>query len=444
MKGLFKQYNYYFTQEQYKEIWENGLFVFDTNTLLNLYRYQEETRNEFLKVLDILSERIWLPHHVALEFQRNRLNVICEQRELFSKTKKAIELTNKNLNVELEKLQLNKRHSSIKVDEFTHGLKKISEDFTIKLNELKSTQQHISKPDALKETLEDLFDQKIGKPPKDQKELDESYKLAEFRYKNKIPPGYLDNEKTDICLDSCLVYKKKYGDFLVWKQILEHCKENKIKQLIFITNDLKEDWWTKYDASGEKFHQPRPELIDEALYGYEISNFIMYDSEQFLSYSSDYLEVSISEDSVKEVRDSIDIYNKDLTKVSLKNKQNSEALTLDLFKTKKIIAFEKVEKFRNQMLNELYHNKGIREYQMDILECPQCGLDTMIHSEISSTGYKCAYCENEESDEIEIECSMCGMSWASSEISHIEWTDEGHIEKLCPYCRHDPDYVKDD
>ncbi|MDG6614114.1 PIN-like domain-containing protein, partial [Staphylococcus aureus] len=71
-----------------KNIWENALFVFDTNTLLNLYRYQEETKNEFLQVLDKISNRIWIPHHVALEFQRNRLIVICEQKELFSKTKK--------------------------------------------------------------------------------------------------------------------------------------------------------------------------------------------------------------------------------------------------------------------------------------------------------------------------------------------------------------------
>ena len=90
MKNMFKQYNYFYTQEEYKDIWENALFVFDTNTLLNLYRYQEDTRDEFLKVLGIISDRIWIPYHVALEFQRNRLIVISEQKELFAKTKKAL------------------------------------------------------------------------------------------------------------------------------------------------------------------------------------------------------------------------------------------------------------------------------------------------------------------------------------------------------------------
>lgn len=208
MKNMFKQYNYFYTDEEYKSIWENALFVFDTNALLNLYRYQEETKNDFFQVLDKISNRIWIPHHVALEFQRNRLNVICEQKELFSKTQKAIDATSKTLNSELEKLSLNKRHSLIKVDEFTEGFKTLSESFTTKLKDLKEKQEHLSKPDSIKVKLDFLFDKKVGKSPENQDVLDGLYKQAESRYKNKIPPGYLDNEKLDICMDSQLVYKK--------------------------------------------------------------------------------------------------------------------------------------------------------------------------------------------------------------------------------------------
>ncbi len=209
MKNMFKQYNYFYTPEQYKEIWENALFVFDTNTLLNLYRYQEDTKNEFLQVLDKISNRIWIPHHVALEFQRNRLEVICEQKTLFSKTKNALNSTSKNLNSELEKLQLRKRHSLIKIDEFVEKIDTLIKDFNNSLDDLKANQQHLSHQDSLKEKLELLFENKVGNPPQDQKELDELYKIAESRYKNKIPPGYLDESKVDICVDSNLTYKKK-------------------------------------------------------------------------------------------------------------------------------------------------------------------------------------------------------------------------------------------
>ncbi|ENV65295.1 Uncharacterised protein [Acinetobacter junii] len=442
MKNMFKQYDYFYTPEQYKNIWENALFVFDTNTLLNLYRYQEETKNEFLQVLDKISNRIWIPHHVALEFQRNRLIVICEQKELFSKTKKALGIASKTLSAELEKLKLNKRHSLIKVDDFNRDINELFTKFEGELDTLKSSQQHLSKADSLKERLESLFELKVGNAPKDQKEVDDLYKEAENRYKNKIPPGYLDNDKNDICVDSNLIYKKKYGDFLVWRQLLSYTRENEIKQVVFITNDLKEDWWSKFDASGEKFNQPRPELIDEALHVGGIDDFIMYDSEKFLSSSLHYLNVEVSDNAVQEVRDTIEMYNKDMEKSNFDKMKEERHLSFEKLKQK--IALEKVKEFQSKINYLIYRNGGIAEFPTDVLTCPECGLDTMIFDESSSTGYKCTYCKNEESDEIEIQCTMCGSMWPNSEIAHIEWTDEGHIEKVCPFCRHDPDYVGDD
>ena len=442
MKNMFKQYDYFYTPEQYKKIWENALFVFDTNTLLNLYRYQEETKNEFLQVLDKISNRIWIPHHVALEFQRNRLIVICEQKELFSKTKKALGVASKTLSTELEKLKLNKRHSLIKVDDFSRDINELFKKFEGELDALKSSQQHLSKADSLKERLELLFELKVGNAPKDQKEVDDLYKEAENRYKNKTPPGYLDNDKNDICVDAGLIYKKKYGDFLVWRQLLSYTRENGIKQVVFITNDLKEDWWSKFDASGEKFNQPRPELIDEALHVGGIDDFIMYDSEKFLSFSLNYLNVEVSDNAVQEVRDTIEMYNKDMEKSNFYKMKEERNLSFEKFKQK--IALEKVKEFQSKINYLTYRNGGIAEFPTDVLTCPECGLDTMIFDESSSTGYKCTYCKNEESDEIETQCTMCGSMWPNSEIAYIEWTDEGHIEKVCPVCRHDPDYVGDD
>jgi hypothetical protein len=342
----------------------------------------------------------------------------------------------------LEKLKLNKRHSLIKVDDFNRDINELFTKFEGELDTLKSSQQHLSKADSLKERLESLFELKVGNAPKDQKEVDDLYKEAENRYKNKIPPGYLDNDKNDICVDSNLIYKKKYGDFLVWRQLLSYTRENEIKQVVFITNDLKEDWWSKFDASGEKFNQPRPELIDEALHVGGIDDFIMYDSEKFLSSSLHYLNVEVSDNAVQEVRDTIEMYNKDMEKSNFDKMKEERHLSFEKLKQK--IALEKVKEFQSKINYLIYRNGGIAEFPTDVLTCPECGLDTMIFDESSSTGYKCTYCKNEESDEIEIQCTMCGSMWPNSEIAHIEWTDEGHIEKVCPFCRHDPDYVGDD
>lgn len=211
--------------------------------------------------------------------------------------------------------------------------------------------------------------------------------------------------------------------------------------MIFITNDLKEDWWSKFNVSGEKFNQPRPELIDEAIHVGGIDDFIMYDSEKFLS-SSSYLNVEISDSSVQEVRDTIEMYNKDMSDSNFKKMKDNRHLMFE--KLKKEIAKNKVEDFKQRIKYEILRNKGVIDSQIDVLECQECGLETMIPDELSLTGYKCTYCKNEESDEIETQCTMCGSMWPNSEISHIEWTDEGHVEKMCPVCRHDPDYVNDD
>ena len=43
MKDIFKGY-YRPSDDEFKKMWEEGIFVFDTNVLLNFYRYKKETK----------------------------------------------------------------------------------------------------------------------------------------------------------------------------------------------------------------------------------------------------------------------------------------------------------------------------------------------------------------------------------------------------------------
>lgn len=56
MESLFKGY-YQPTPEQFTKLWEEGTFVFDTNVLLGLYRYKEESREEVLNVIKKIENR---------------------------------------------------------------------------------------------------------------------------------------------------------------------------------------------------------------------------------------------------------------------------------------------------------------------------------------------------------------------------------------------------
>src|SRR5713101_4591369 len=82
MKSLFPGY-YRPSDAEFEEMWQKGVFAFDANMLLNIYRYTPETQKSFFHVLEQLSDRIWIPHQAAYEFQVNRLEVISVQEKAY-------------------------------------------------------------------------------------------------------------------------------------------------------------------------------------------------------------------------------------------------------------------------------------------------------------------------------------------------------------------------
>ncbi|WP_373273638.1 PIN-like domain-containing protein, partial [Vibrio parahaemolyticus] len=49
MKDQFKGF-YSLDEDEYIELWNNATFILDTNVLLNLYRYREDTTEQLIKV----------------------------------------------------------------------------------------------------------------------------------------------------------------------------------------------------------------------------------------------------------------------------------------------------------------------------------------------------------------------------------------------------------
>ena len=73
---------------------------------------------------------------------------------------------------------------------------------------------------------------------------------GEYRYKKKTPPGYKDEKKDGV---------SKYGDLLVWAETYTYAASNN-KNIIFVTDDIKEDWWNILEDGSLSF---RKELIKE-------------------------------------------------------------------------------------------------------------------------------------------------------------------------------------
>jgi len=279
MKDIFPGYIKK-TEKEIKEIWEKGIIMFDANVLLNLYRYSDTTKTIILNLIEKFKEQIWLPHQSALEYNRNRYEVIADQQKTYK------ELTDKIAQIQKDLQTSNKPPF---LSESVH--KKLDNAFEEVNSEVAESIHKYSnylRKDPIYEQLSELFKSKITEPFTD-KELKEIYKEGEERYKVKTPPGYED-EKTK-------TGAVKYGDLVLWKQVIKKAKEEKVP-VIFITDERKKDWWWKI-KDGRNMG-PRHELIEEIKSVAEV-DFHMYSSIRFLSYGQDFLKVLVDKVALEEL-----------------------------------------------------------------------------------------------------------------------------------------------
>lgn len=287
MKKTFPGY-YRPDDDEFEKLWKNCLFVFDTNILLNLYRYSSETTNQFLGLLSDISNRIWLPHQAAYEYQKDRLEVIATEEKSYDDLTSSIDKTQKDLKNRL----LSKRHPYLKdADEQIDKLGEIFDKIKSRLKEKRKEYVLLTEQDRIREKITSLFEGKVGAAYSETK-FEEIYKEGKKRYDRKIPPGYMDTDKRE---------PEIYGDLILWFQAIDKGKSEK-KSIILIVDEKKEDWWL---ISKGKIIGPRPELIEEMLTETGLP-FYMYRADPFMENVRKYLSKEITQqaiDEVKEVRE---------------------------------------------------------------------------------------------------------------------------------------------
>ncbi len=176
------------SEDEFLTLWERGLFVLDSNVLLNLYRYPETARRDFLNVLKKIKERIWVPHQVILEFQRNRFGVITQTLKPITELEKKLEKISDQINEIKDEIATNQKRgiiSEIDPKGFEEKTREGLDSLKVQLDSLNEAQMKLFDNDPIRQELEDLFLGKIGPPPKDQSQLDEIYKEGEVRYRKK-------------------------------------------------------------------------------------------------------------------------------------------------------------------------------------------------------------------------------------------------------------------
>jgi hypothetical protein len=275
------------SEQETISIWKSAAFAFDANVLLNLYRYSDETRNDFLKLLKFIDGRAWLPEQAALEFLSNRASVINAQFKAYEAALREIEKLKKSFSV-------SRGHPFL-----TEETKRKFEDATnaveVELTESKHKQDTLISSDDIKADVAEIFKNSVGEPFTSE-ELEEICIEGAKRYANKVPPGFKDGGKI-IEPKTENDYRSNYGDLIIWKQIINFSKQSQ-KDIIFITDDRKDDWWE--EAFGKTLG-PRPELIKE-FYELTGNKVLFYTPEVFLQRAHQYLNTEVKEESIQEVK----------------------------------------------------------------------------------------------------------------------------------------------
>lgn len=228
------------------ELYKTAVFVFDTNALLVPFDTSEKNLKEIKQILIKLKneKRLFIPSRVAREFAKNRATKL---GELF---------------LSLRQLKGNLNSGTFKISQYPlldgdDSYSKLKDNFEAIVKQIGQARSNIesieqkilgwSWNDSVSLAYKEIFtSDTIESPSATPEEIEKDLK---FRFAHRIAPGYKDSNKID----------DGVGDLVIWHTILAIGKKFS-NDVIFISNDEKNDWFHKQDKVGM---YPKFELYDE-------------------------------------------------------------------------------------------------------------------------------------------------------------------------------------
>ena len=278
MKKTFQ----YFYDIEFPEddFWKNCQFSFDANVLLNLYSLSPANRTSFFKLLTAIEKRIFLTHHAALEYHRR----------IDDRTKEQLVIYKKNMIIG-DLLKRKKELEAISNHPFC-DFKEIADSLEEQITKLKSLYEKAEKKqkeyrESVKELQNEIaamFEEKVGHAFTNE-QLMSTINLADLRRQLSLPPGFEDHAKQT----------NSAGDSIIWFQLFDMLRSKQSRQLAFITDDLKPDWW--------KNQKPHPELLMEMKQ--EGIEFFMLNSQSFMRKIPKILSIEVDFQAIEMAADEL-------------------------------------------------------------------------------------------------------------------------------------------
>jgi len=261
--------------------------------------------------------KLWLPNHVYYEYRKHRKTKVTAPKFRYDQLLK--KMNNNNDSGYIQKIEENlnaikgvlktledetknaEKHPYIGKSIISNYAEKFSlinnefiqfkEELTREIDDQKKKIEKKIENDKVYEFINKQFI--IGNEYEFKKMVDIA-KEGALRYSLEIPPGYMDaqgqNEKTGL---------QKFGDLFIWQQILDFALEHN-KSIIFITNDVKEDWCITKENDKNYIEMPRVELLKE-FKDQTKQNIWLYTTKQFLYKSNRYIKSGVSQEIIDEV-----------------------------------------------------------------------------------------------------------------------------------------------
>lgn len=276
---------------------EDFIVICDTNVYLNIYRCSPEFSEFAMNCMWAVQSAIILPSTVRLEYLKH-------YRSEFGSMKKKVKTAGSTTKSQIEssKRKVINTCDTLKTLHYP-DIDELRESLENKFSELETLLNNFFEDRNILELISDSWGDKdlvfelVNKitqenqimPPVTQENIYRICEEGEKRYKNDppIPPGFKDAKDKDGV--------RKYSDLILWKEVIQYAKENQ-KNVIFVTNDVKKDWWLN-NNNERQFHSDLvKEFVNESsqkIVAYCASDFFTEISKVYGIEQTDAIEIAL-------------------------------------------------------------------------------------------------------------------------------------------------------
>jgi multidrug efflux pump subunit AcrA (membrane-fusion protein) len=211
MSSLTEGFEFYFRPDptRTEAAFEQGVIITDTNVLLNVLRYSPSARDELLAVLTEIQNRVFVPYQVAVEYNRNRVQVVDDRRAELEQTEAEIEKIRTLVRTTVNSYASRRIIGEDNIARLDQAARDLSSALDLAQQEAEASydldpDEMVGFKDTLTTQLEVIFGDRVGERPSDSQLASDSAE-AQRRQKERLAPGFKD---------------KSDGDYLWWAEVL--------------------------------------------------------------------------------------------------------------------------------------------------------------------------------------------------------------------------------